>query len=145
MAELVTLDPARLGGICDTVPFDKRMALIPDLFGQLDVAIGQAGFFYVGPQTALYRTVGDRMEVRIGVPLDKPVPGFEMFECPGGPALRQTLRGGFDGLPGVYQTLNSEVAKRGLLRGTWAREVYRQVAKDATLNVVDVYMDVNAA
>ncbi|WP_420013864.1 hypothetical protein [Tateyamaria sp.] len=107
------------------MPFDARLQLIPDLFAQLDVAIGRAGFFFVGPQTALYRLDGDQMEVRIGVPLDQPLQGFEMFEAPGGQALCHTMRGGFDQLPGIYQALTGEVSRRGLARGTWSREVYR--------------------
>lgn len=142
MADLVTLPPQRLGGIIDTVPFAERLALIPDIFGRLDAAIGLAGFFFVGPQTALYRIDGDQMEVRVGVPLDQPLPGFEMFDAPGSRALMQRHRGGFDGLPGVYQSLNAEATDQGLTRGTWAREVYRQVARDPALNVIDIHMDV---
>ncbi|WP_299589580.1 GyrI-like domain-containing protein [uncultured Tateyamaria sp.] len=142
MPERVTIAPQRLGGVVETIPFADRLALIPDLFGQLDTAIAQAGFFYVGPQTALYRVTGDQMEVRVGVALDRALPGFEMFEAPGSDALLHTHRGGFDQLPQIYQTLDAAVTEQGLQRGTWAREVYRQVARDATLNVIDIYMDV---
>lgn len=142
MAERVALDAVHLGGVIDTVPFAQRLALIPDIFARLDTAIGQAGFFYVGPQTALYRMDGDRMEVRVGVPLDQPLPGFEMFEAPAAPALFTRLRGGFDGLAQIYQDLNRTIEELGLQRGEWAREVYRQVARDARLNVIDIYMDI---
>ncbi|WP_299282294.1 GyrI-like domain-containing protein [uncultured Tateyamaria sp.] len=142
MAELVSLDTVTLGGVVETVPFADRLRLIPNIFGRLDAAIGQAGFFYVGPQTALYRIEGDQMEVRAGVPLDAPLPGFEMFEAPGSEALMHRHRGGFDGLAQVYQDLSAEIANLGRMRGTWAREIYRQVARNADLNVVDVYIDV---
>ncbi|WP_415403281.1 hypothetical protein [Tateyamaria sp. SN3-11] len=142
MADLVTLDPVQLGGVVDTVPFAERMRLIPDVFGRMDALIGQAGFFFVGPQTALYRIDGDEMEVRVGVPLDRALPGFEMFEAPGSEALHHTLRGGFDGLPQIYQDLSAQAKALGKVRGLWAREVYRQVARDPALNVIDVYMDV---
>ena len=142
MAERVTLEPVQLGGVVDTVPFAERMRLIPDVFGRMDALIGQAGFFFIGPQTALYRIDGDEMEVRVGVPLDRPLPGFEMFEAPGATALHHRLRGGFDQLPQIYQDLNAQAEAEGAQRGTWAREIYRQVARDPALNVIDIYMDV---
>ena len=145
MADLVTLAPVQLGGVIDTVPFAERMRLIPDVFGRMDARIGQAGFFFIGPQTALYHLEGDQMEVRVGVPLDQPLPGFEMFEAPGSEALHHRLRGGVDGLAQTYQDLNVQVAAQGMVRGTWAREVYRQVARDPALTVIDVYMDVTRA
>jgi len=142
MADLVSLPSERLGGVTDTVPFGDRFRLIPDVFGRMDSALGQAGIFFAGPQTALYRVDGDDMEIRIGVALPKPLPGFEMFDVPATQALHSRHHGGFDTLPRVYQALNAEVEARGLTRTGWAREVYRFVAKDARLNICDVYMDV---
>jgi len=142
MAERVSIPMQRLGGVVETIPFAKRMALIPDIFGQLDSAIAQAGFFYVGPQIALYHVDGDQMEVRVGVALDRDLPGFEMFDAPRADALLHTHRGGFDTLPMVYKALDAAVTEQGLTRGRWAREVYRQVARDPGLNVIDIYMDV---
>ncbi|MEL6452038.1 MAG: GyrI-like domain-containing protein [Pseudomonadota bacterium] len=142
MPDLVHIPARQLAGVVETVPFADRLRLIPDIFARLDAAIGQAGFFFVGPQTALYRIAGDEMEVRAGVPLDQPLPGFEMFEAPASDALRVRHRGGFGGLPQVYQDITAAITDRGLARGTWAREVYLQVARAPELTVVDVSIDV---
>ena len=142
MADLVTLPPETLGGVTDTVPFARRFQLIPDVFGRMDSLMGQSGIFYAGPQTALYRVDGDDMEIRVGIALPKPLPGFEMFDVAETQALHMRHHGAFDTLPGVYQALTAEVEAQGLTRTGWAREVYRFVAKDASLNICDVYMDV---
>ena len=142
MADLVTLPPETLGGVIDTVPFSRRFQLIPDVFGRMDSLLGQAGIFFAGPQTALYRVEGDDMDIRIGVPLPKPLPGFQMFDVDAAQALHIRHHGAFDTLPRVYQTMTAEVEERGLRRTGWAREVYRFMAKDASLNICDVYMDV---
>ena len=142
MADLVTLPPETLGGVTDTVPFARRFQLIPDVFGRMDSLMGQSGIFYAGPQTALYRVDGDDMEIRVGIALPKPLPGFEMFDVAETRALHLRHEGPFDTLPGVYQALSADMDARGLTRGGWAREVYRFVAKDASLNICDVYMDV---
>ncbi|WP_299657450.1 hypothetical protein [uncultured Tateyamaria sp.] len=145
MADLVTLPPETLGGVIDTVPFARRFQFIPDVFGRMDSALGQSGIFFAGPQTALYRVDGDDMEIRIGVALPKPLPGFQMFEVAEATALHMRHCGPFDTLPGVYKALTAEVENRGLIRTGWAREVYRFVAKDSSLNICDVYMDVAQA
>ncbi|WP_299549358.1 GyrI-like domain-containing protein [uncultured Tateyamaria sp.] len=142
MADLVTLPPQTLGGVIDTVPFAKRFQLIPDVFGRMDSLLGQAGIFFAGPQTALYRVEDDDMDIRIGVQLPRSLPGFQIFEVPEMQALHIRHHGAFDTLPRIYQALTVEVEKRGLTRTGWAREVYRFVAKDASLNICDVYMDV---
>ena len=142
MADLVTLPPETLGGVTDTVPFARRFQLIPDVFGRMDSLLGQSGIFYAGPQTALYRVDGDDLEIRIGVTLPKPLPGFEMFEVAETQALHLRHEGAFDTLPQVYQALTAEIEEQGFSRTGWAREVYRFVAKDASLNICDVYMDV---
>ncbi|MEL7131868.1 MAG: GyrI-like domain-containing protein [Pseudomonadota bacterium] len=142
MADLITLPAQSLGGVTDTVPFARRFQLVPDVFGRMDALLGRAGIFYAGPQTALYRMTGDDLEIRIGVALPKPLPGFEMFDVAEARALHMRHAGAFDGLPRVYQALTAAVEERGLRRTGWAREVYRFVAKDASLNICDVYMDV---
>lgn len=140
--ELVKFDAVRMGGIVRMIPMIDRMQRIPTLFEALDDALDRAQVFYAGPQTALYRIDGDRMEVRIGVPLFQPLDGFEMFDTPAGRALCQRVTGPLNGLPGVYRSLTDEISALGLTRGTWAREVYRFIAKDAALNVTDVSIDV---
>jgi len=131
-----------MGGIVRTIPMVTRMQLIPVLFERLDDALDKASVFYAGPQTALYRIDGDEMEVRIGVPLFQPIDGFDMFDAPGGNALCQRVFGPLEGLPGIYRSLSDEIHARGLTRGTWAREIYRFIARDAALNVTDVSVDV---
>ena len=145
MPDLIQIAPEQMGGIVRTIPMVTRMQLIPVLFERLDDALDKASVFYAGPQTALYRIDGDEMEVRIGVPLFQPIEGFEMFEAPGGNALCQRVLGPLDGLPAVYRSLTDEIAARGLTRGVWAREVYRFIAKDASLNVTDVSIEVTNA
>ncbi|MBY5932980.1 hypothetical protein KUV51_08225 [Tateyamaria omphalii] len=145
MADLVTLPAQMLGGVIDTLPFAKRFQLIPDVFGRMDSALGQAGIFFAGPQTALYRVDGDDMEIRIGVSLPKRLPGFTMFDVAETRALHVRHHGAFDTLPRVYQALSAEVEAQGLTRTGWAREVYRFMAKDSSLNICDVYMDVATA
>ena len=142
MPDLIRIDPVQMGGIVDVIPMVGRMQLIPAIFERLDDALDRANVFYAGPQTALYRIDGDTMEVRIGVPVFQPIDGFEMFEVPGANALCQRVNGPLDGLPGVYRGLSADMTARGLTRGTWAREVYRFIAKDAQLNVTDVSIDV---
>ncbi|MEM6371526.1 MAG: hypothetical protein AAF727_01940 [Pseudomonadota bacterium] len=142
MPDLIQIAPAQMGGIVRTIPMVTRMQLIPVLFERLDDALDRASVFYAGPQTALYRIDGDEMEVRIGVPLFEPLDGFDMFEAPGANALCRRVRGPLDGLPGIYRSLSDDIHARGLTRGTWAREVYRFIAKDAALNVTDVSIDV---
>ena len=145
MPDLIQIAPVQMGGIVRTIPMVTRMQLIPVLFERLDDALDKASVFYAGPQTAHYRIDGEEMEVRIGVPLFQPIEGFEMFDSPGGNALCQRVLGPLDGLPGVYRSLNEEISARGLTRGVWAREVYRFIAKDASLNVTDVSIDVTDA
>ena len=129
----------------DTVPFAKRFQLIPDVFGRMDSLMGQSGIFFAGPQTALYKVDGDDMEIRVGVALPKLLPGFQMFDMAETQALHMRHHGAFDTLPQVYQTLSAEVEAQGLIRSGWAREVYRFTAKDSSLNICDVYMDVATA
>ncbi|APX11147.1 hypothetical protein [Tateyamaria omphalii] len=145
MADLFTLPAETLGGVIDTVPFAKRFQLIPDVFGRMDSAMAQAGIFFAGPQTALYRVTGEDMDIRIGVALRKPMPGFEMFDVAETRALHMRHHGAFDTLPQVYQALTAEVEARGLTRTGWAREVYRFMASESSLNICDVYMDVATA
>lgn len=142
MPDLIKHETVQMGGIVETVPMIARMQLIPTLFERLDDALDRASIFFAGPQTALYRIDGDEMEVRIGVPLFEPIDGFEMFEAPGARALCQRVTGPLDDLPRVYRALTGEIRARGLTRGTWAREVYRFIARDAVLNVTDVSIDV---
>ncbi|MFL4471522.1 hypothetical protein ACERZ8_17165 [Tateyamaria armeniaca] len=142
MADLIQIEPMKMGGIVRTIPMITRMQLIPVLFERLDDALDRASVFYAGPQVALYRIDGDEMEVRIGVPLFQPIEGFEMFDAPGGNALCQRVLGPLDNLPGIYRSLTDDIHARGLTRGTWAREVYRFIARDAALNVTDVSIDV---
>ena len=131
-----------MGGIVDRVPMIARMQLIPAIFERLDDALDKANVFYAGPQTALYRIDGEEMEVRVGVPLFQPVEGFEMFDAPEGRALCQRVRGPLTDLPAIYRALTDEMNDLGLTRGVWAREVYRFIAKDASMNVTDVSIDV---
>jgi effector-binding domain-containing protein len=142
MPELIRIEPVQMGGIVEVVPMVARMQLIPAIFERLDDALDRANVFYAGPQTALYRIEGETMEVRVGVPLFQPIDGFEMFDAPGANALCQRITGPLEGLPGIYRALTDDMAARGLTRGTWAREVYRFIAKDAQLNVTDVSIDV---
>lgn len=142
MADLVILPPETLGGVIDTVPFAQRFQYIPDVFGRMDAALGQSGIFFAGPQTALYRVDGDDMEIRIGVALPKPLPGFQMFDVAESQALHMRHHGAFGTLPTVYKALTAEVEARSLTRTGWAREVYRFMAKDSALNICDVYVDV---
>ena len=109
MADLVSLPSETLGGVVDRVPFARRFQLIPDVFGRMDALLGQSGIFYAGPQTALYRVDGDHMDIRIGVPLPRRLPGFEMFDVAATQALHMRHSGPFDTLPGVYQALNAEI------------------------------------
>lgn len=142
MPDLVSLPALRLGGVIETVPFVDRLDRVPPLFARMDALMEAAGLFYAGPQTALYRADGDAMEVRVGIPLDLALPGFEMFEVSATDALQLRHRGPFDGLPAVYDALKAEIEARGVQRGPWARETYVMVARDPALNVVDVAIDI---
>lgn len=142
MPELITFAACQMGGIVDRVPMIARMQIIPTLFERLDDALDRANVFYAGPQTALYRIENEEMEVRIGVPLFEPIDGFEMFEAPAGRALCQRVTGPLQDLPALYRSLTDEISALGMTRGTWAREVYRFIARDSRLNVTDVSIDV---
>ncbi len=142
MPELVTHHACQMGGIVATVPMIARMEMIPTLFERLDDALDKANVFFAGPQTALYRISGEQMEVRVGVPLFEPVPGFEMFEAPAGRGLCQRVNGPLSDLPALYRTLTEEISALGMTRGIWAREIYRFIAKDARMNVTDVSIDI---
>ena len=142
MPELVKFDTVQMGGIVAYVPMIARMQLIPALFERLDDALDRANVFYAGPQTALYRIDGEQMEVRVGVPLFQPIDGFELFEAPEARALSLKVNGPLHDLPRVYRALDAEIKDLGLTRGTWAREVYRFIAKDSALNVTDVSIDI---
>lgn len=143
MPELVRFGPCQMGGIVDRVPMVARMQIIPTLFERLDDALDRANVFYAGPQTALYRIDGEEMEVRIGVPLFQPIDGFEMFDAPAGRALCQRVTGPLGDLPALYRSLTDEISALGMTRGIWAREVYRFIARDVSLNVTDVSIDVS--
>lgn len=142
MPELVTFEAVQMGGIIDRVPMIARMQLIPGIFARLDNALDRAEVFYAGPQTALYRIDGEEMEVRVGVPLFRPLAGFEMFEAPAGRGLSQRVHGPLGDLPATYRAITDEISALGMTRGVWAREVYRFIARDDALNVTDVSIDI---
>ncbi|MEP1963178.1 hypothetical protein [Tateyamaria sp.] len=142
MLELVSFEATQMGGIIDRVPMIARMQMIPGLFVRLDEALDRANVFYAGPQTALYRIHGEEMEVRVGVPLFRPIEGFEMFEAPAGQGLCERVLGPLDDLPATYRAITDEINARGMARGVWARETYRFIARDTAMNVTDVSIDI---
>ena len=142
MVELVTVEPLVLGGFQRRVPFAERLERIPEAFAELGRRQKAAGLLFAGPETALYRMVGNDVKVTLGVPMDDLFPGFEPIGMPGGRALWHRHRGPFAGLADVYPMLHREAERMELQVTGMTREIYRIVARDPKRNVCDVYMDV---
>ena len=145
MAEIerVTLPAMRLRGVRREVAVGEGENNIPGVFAEFQEHLKAAGFLYAAPEIGLYRFVRDGvMEVTVGAPIDRDVPGLEVFEVPGSEALKTVHHGDFTGLPGTFGMVQAQVGERGLAFGTYGREVYRVIAKDIALNEVDVFLDV---
>ena len=142
MLETVQLPEVQLGGITRVIPQSQMPGAVKGVFQELMELYKSAGILFAGPEHALYRPLGDAMEVSVGVPMEELLPEFERIVAPATMALHVWVKGDFSGIPAAFDTLYGSLAEKGYGPGTYGREIYRLSPRDSELNICDVYADV---
>jgi len=126
--ELVDLPAVPTAVIAAVIAPDELVALFDRSYGQIATVAAAQGIELGGPAFARYNgPPGDRIDLEVGFPVERPVEGSGEVRAGTLPARRVARvvhHGGFDGLGAAWGALETWIGEHGLVPGPVLWEVY---------------------
>ena len=115
--ELLTAEPVTTAVVRGVVPVTGLRDFFDTSFRNLARTTAEQGVALLGPAFALYRgPFGETVDLEVGFPVDRPVRSEGSVvagRLPGGPVVRATHSGSFDGLGDAWARLGDWVRAQG--------------------------------
>jgi effector-binding domain-containing protein len=108
--------------------FDGLPRAFDETFATLKTYFMEIGETPSGPPFAMYHNIdGQNVDVELGVPVDRPLPGrdrIQASELPGGDVVTSLVVGPYDQLPGAYAALMNWMEAQGYVARSAPFEQY---------------------
>lgn len=126
--EIKTVQEQKTLYIRTTTPVAQLPAIMGPAYGKLAAYAGENGAAFAGPPYARYYNMDmDALDVEIGFPVDKVLPGqgdIQAGTLPGGKRAAAVHRGPYTTIGATYDKLMAYTQQEGLTTTEWMYESY---------------------